>query len=126
MVIPENPKRILVCGDRNWRNVELVFKVLNEYWPSVVIMGGARGADAIAGRWALEHEMKLEVFPAEWSIYGRGAGPVRNQRMLDEGRPDMVLAFHNDLKNSKGTRDMVNRSHRVGLPVRIVREEGEA
>jgi hypothetical protein len=124
-MIPDSPKRVLVCGDRNWTDATLVFDVLNSYWPSVIIMGGAKGADNLGGRWAMEHSVKLEVYPAEWRIYGKGAGPVRNQRMLDEGRPDLVVAFHSDLAQSKGTKDMVNRSHRAGIPVRIVRGKGE-
>ena len=53
--------------------------------------------------------------------YGRGAGPRRNRQMLDEN-PDisLVLAFHEDLGRSKGTRDMVRRSEKKGIRTKII------
>lgn len=56
-------------------------------------------------------------FPAKWKEFGRAAGPIRNQQMLDEGKPELVLAFHDDLENSKGTKDMVGRAMKADLPV---------
>lgn len=56
-------------------------------------------------------------FPALWDKHGRAAGPIRNTQMLDEGRPDLVLAFHRDLSESKGTRNMVEQSVKANLPV---------
>ena len=54
--------------------------------------------------------MKVIKFPAEWDKYGKAAGVLRNQQMLDEGYPDLVVYFHKDLENSKGTKDMVTRA----------------
>lgn len=59
-------------------------------------------------------------YPANWQRYGRAAGPVRNQQMLDEGKPDLILAFHQDIVNSKGTADMIRRANRAGVPTRIL------
>lgn len=42
--------------------------------------------------------------------------------MLDEGKPDYVLAFHNDIFNSKGTKDMLNRAKKAGVPCTLVTE----
>jgi hypothetical protein len=90
-----------------------------------VMEGGAKGADAAARAWAcrpfspgvlIEHF----PFPADWDKYGKAAGPIRNQQMLDEGHPDMVIAFHDDLTNSKGTKDMVKRAKKAGVPVYLV------
>ena len=54
--------------------------------------------------------MKVIKFPAEWDKYGKAAGVLRNQQMLDDGHPDLVVYFHKDLENSKGTKDMVTRA----------------
>jgi hypothetical protein len=61
-------------------------------------------------------------FPADWARFGRAAGPIRNQRMLDEGKPTLVLAFHNNIVESKGTKDMVKRARKAGIRVRLFRE----
>lgn len=87
-----------------------------------VIEGDARGADRLAGEWAEEQGEQPLRFPADWEKYGRAAGPIRNQQMLDEGRPDLVLAFSRDITKSKGTKDMVTRAHKAGLPVYIFKD----
>lgn len=130
--------RVLVCGDRNWTNQAIILRELHtvedefDEYITVVIHGDARGADTLAGLAArqmcgYEHPKeqvddntpKLEVYPAQWDKFGRAAGPIRNQQMLDEGKPDLVLAFHADIENSKGTKDMVNRARKAGIPVKV-------
>jgi len=102
---------ILVCGDRKWTDRALVTAALARFPKSVtVIHGGAKGADTIAGEEAARLGMNVAVYNAEWERYGRGAGPIRNERMLKEGRPHTVLAFHDDLANSKGTASMLRLS----------------
>ena len=61
----------------------------------------------------------VEVYPADWTRYGKPAGPIRNRQMLNEGKPDMVIAFHDDLSVSVGTKDMVDIANAAGLPVRL-------
>ena len=64
---------------------------------------------------------------AEWQRYGKGAGPRRNDNMLNE-HPALVIAFHNDLAKSKGTADTVRKAQKRGIAVRVVttREEEPA
>lgn len=57
--------------------------------------------------------MPIESYPADWKRDGRGAGPIRNQRMIDEGKPHIVIAF----PGGKGTADMVMRAEMAGIPV---------
>ncbi len=126
--------KILVCGDRNWTDYNKVRATLDKlakehsiyynpddnWLPSdlTIIHGGARGADDMAGQWAIVNWVgHLEVFPANWEKHGRAAGPIRNQQMLDDGQPDLVVAFHPDLSKSKGTADMVKRAKKAGVPV---------
>lgn len=118
--------RILVCGDRNWTDEATILRRLEEYRPIarevVVIHGAARGADTLGRAIAEGLGYRILGFPANWRRYGRAAGPIRNQQMLDEGRPDLVLAFHNDIQNSRGTRDMVARARLAGIPVEVICE----
>jgi hypothetical protein len=83
----------------------------------VIIEGGAKGADSIARDWAMSRQRPLLIFPAHWDRYGRAAGPMRNKQMLEKGKPDIVLAYHNDLEHSKGTRNMVDQASKAGLEV---------
>lgn len=112
--------RLLVCGDRNWENVRVVRRVLVEIRPDVVIEGEARGADSIAREIAESLRIPVLKYPAQWNRYGRGAGYRRNQQMLDEGNPTHVVAFHDDVYSSKGTRDMMARAMRAGVPTCVV------
>lgn len=114
------PRRVLICGDRHWTDRFLISMVLNTLpADAVIIHGAAPGADTIAGNIAREMGLRVEPYPAEWDKHGHAAGPIRNQQMLDEGKPTEVHAFHSDLKKSKGTKDMVRRARTAGLPVAI-------
>jgi hypothetical protein len=116
--------RILVCGDRNWTDYDLIVRTLDGLGggPHICIDGMARGADSLGNRaamilWPTRAHLR---FPAQWRLYGKGAGPVRNMQMLDEGRPDLVLAFHDDLAHSRGTAHMVRIARKAGVAVRVV------
>jgi hypothetical protein len=131
--------RILVCGDRNWTDRQLILDTLlrvediADKYILTVIHGNAQGADKLAGEAAKlmcgyttpteqveRNTPKVWVFQAKWNLYGKAAGPIRNQQMLTEGNPDLVLAFHDNLAESKGTKDMVNRAKRAGIPVEVI------
>lgn len=114
----DRPLRVLFTGDRNWEKSEVVVLAV-ALLPSgsVVIEGGARGLDSLARVVAEGLGYEVVEFPADWQKHGKRAGPIRNQQMLDEGKPDLVIAFHHELGQSRGTRDMVRRALRAGLPV---------
>jgi hypothetical protein len=116
-------RRVLVCGGRDFYDVSLVNRTLNAGHArspvGVLIHGGARGADRLAGAWAEARGIPVEVFPvlpADWERLGPKAGPLRNARMLDEGRPDVVVAF----PGGAGTADMVEQAKARGFNVRLV------
>ena len=111
--------RLLVCGSRDWKDYEAVRGQIVLLGPSAVVHGGARGADRIAGQVAEALGIPAEVFPAQWRLHGLGAGYIRNRQMLVEGKPDYVLAFHDDLEHSKGTRNMIARARVAGIPVEV-------
>lgn len=87
--------------------------------PDLVIEGEAPGADTLAREAAEYFGIPVLAFPANWQKYGRAAGPIRNTEMLNEGKPDMVVAFHNDYLHSKGTKNMVEQALKRGLKVVI-------
>lgn len=111
-------RRILVCGDRRWTERGRIYTVLSALRGKsvTIIHGAARGADTLAGDVAGGLGFIVVPVPADWAKYGRAAGPIRNRQMLDM-QPDLVIAFHHDLPNSKGTKDCVLEARRRGIPV---------
>jgi YspA, cpYpsA-related SLOG family len=113
-------QRILVCGSRTWSDFETLRTILDAEPDTdvVLIHGGARGVDRLAGEYARQRGWPVEVYPADWDRHGKAAGPIRNQRMLDEGRPTEVIALTDKpLHESRGTADMVRRATRAGIQV---------
>lgn len=109
---------VLVCGGRDYTDQEHIWAVLDDIHETTpiawILHGGASGADTLAGRWAQARGVSCRVFYADWQTHGRVAGMRRNQRMLDEGRPDLVVAF----PGGRGTRDMIQRAYAAGVPIR--------
>lgn len=113
---------ILVSGDRNWTNIDTVYRELSKYreYAVTLVHGGARGLDSITHNIALEFGWETKEYLAHWDKFGKAAGPIRNQEMLDKERPNFLLAFHPNIESSRGTKDMVNRATKAGIPVTIV------
>lgn len=128
--------RVLVCGGRDYadgRHLIAELDRLHEAMPfSVVIEGDAPGADWMAGShppeqwvrgrfyadpgWAWVRRIPGEHYPADWDRHGKAAGPIRNRQMLDEGKPDLVIAF----PGGRGTANMIEQAERAGVPVRRI------
>ena len=113
---------ILVCGGRTYGNKEKVYEVLSSIHKekniTTLIHGAAKGADTIAGYWARENTIKEKQCPALWNTYGKAAGSIRNQKMLDDNKIDLVIAF----PGGKGTADMVQRAKKANIEVKEVLE----
>lgn len=114
--------RILVCGSRHFDDYNLMratfLKEMSE--GDTLIHGCARGADLLAEEvWNnFPGEGFTERYPANWATYSKGAGPIRNKQMLDEGKPDMVIAFL--APNSRGTKNMIEQAEKAGVPVKVI------
>lgn len=112
--------RVLVCGGRDYRDKDHAFLTLDklhaEQGITHIIQGGANGADYLAVRWSEERGLPSRQFAADWNAYGPAAGPIRNARMIAEGKPDLVLAF----PGGRGTADMIRKAEAAGIPVRRV------
>jgi len=114
--------RVLVTGGRNFYDQNTVFQALDaleeKHGELVVIQGGASGADLIARNWCFRHKSRVRMInePADWKAHGKAAGPIRNQVMIDDHQPNLVLAF----PGGRGTEDMVRRAVAAGIPVKRV------
>ena len=107
--------RIIICGGRTYADRARVAAVLDQYAAAkpTIVHGGAPGADTLADREARARGLRVEIFPAQWDVHGRAAGPIRNQEMVRAGG-DLVIAF----AGGRGTADCLRRAKRAGIPTR--------
>ncbi len=109
--------RVLVCGGREYSGKAELFGILDRLHAKTpitcIIHGAASGADILGMSWAAYRSISYVSFPAAWKQHGLSAGMQRNQQMLDEGRPDLVLAF----PGGTGTHDMISRARQQGFSV---------
>lgn len=109
--------KVLVCGSRYFEDRRVLGRALSalhaETPITLIIQGGATGADHLAKLWAHHQKVSVCEFPANWKFHGKAAGPIRNQSMLDIMAPDLVVAF----LGGAGTADMVRRSEAAGVRV---------
>ncbi len=111
--------RTIIAGSRRITDPAIVGKAVEAsgFDVSVVVSGCAPGVDSLGEAWAKENGIPIDPHPAEWSKYGRRAGPIRNQRMIDYGKAEALVAIPDD--KSIGTLDMIQRAKRHGLHVYI-------
>lgn len=114
--------RVLVCGGRDYDDgaklSAVLHKLHSEAGIDVLIEGGANGADYLAHVWATMNDIDTERYEADWETFGTFAGPMRNQRMLDEGKPDLVIAFpRRNGKWGNGTLNMIGKARKAGVQV---------
>lgn len=127
--------RILVCGGRDFTDKAFVYRILYDFiinhgltfdldvfgpiydWCKItIISGGAKGVDTFAINFSESYGTKLEIYMADWEKYPKAAGPIRNQQMLDEAKPNIVIAF----PGGKGTANMIRRARKAGVEIREV------
>ncbi len=108
--------------------VNLLDSVHSHRGISILIEGGATGADRMARYWAINKGIPVETYGADWERHGKAAGPIRNSRMIDDGLPDLVLAFveGTNLADSRGTADMVGKAERAGIETHVVYNDPQA
>ena len=108
---------VLVTGSRDWKDEKSIYSALkNEPRDTVVLQGGAFGADFMAKQSATALGFHSLTMPALWGFHGKKAGPIRNRTMLDL-KPVKVLAFRRNM--SRGTTDCIEEAQRRGIPVEI-------
>lgn len=111
--------RILVAGGRDFSDFDKLSITLSSVTKGikrediVIIQGGAKGADRLAWEWAKANQVRMEEFKANWGLHGRAAGPIRNQEMLTEGKPDIAVIA----PGGRGTADMVRRLENASIPI---------
>ena len=112
--------RIAVCGGRSFTDFDVFSHVLDAFKFDEIISGGAKGADSMAERYAIECGIELTVCLAEWDKFpGNSAAYERNKMMVDMA--DSVIAFWDG--KSKGTRMTMQLCWKAGKPLSIIRTD---
>lgn len=123
--------KVLVTGDRNWTHEPAIYAELSKLPEgTVVIHGDCRGADHMAAEIATKIGFETRAYPADWRKFPKTAGPIRNRLMLKEEHAifepiDLCLAFHNDIENSKGTKDMLSLVKKAGIKWKLITSNQE-
>ena len=109
--------KVLVCGGRNYRDYLRLDDELGALHLAeeidLIIQGGAKGADFLATVFAEQESIEWVECPAQWDTHGRAAGHIRNQKMLDDYHPDLVVAF----PGGPGTANMIAKAKKAGVRV---------
>jgi hypothetical protein len=117
--------RVVVFGGRDFHKQDLAFRALDQidaqYGIDLVIDGKANGADKIGNLWAVIRGKETERYPADWAKFGRAAGVIRNRQMIEEGNPEMGIAF----PGGRGTENMKKQLKEHGIKVLNVVIKGE-
>lgn len=105
-----------MTGGRKYRDRQRLYLELDRLHEAkritLIIQGKGKGADELAEDWADERGVPCESYPADWSL-GRAAGPIRNSKMIKEGRPDVGVCF----PGGDGTADMTKKLRRAGVAI---------
>ena len=111
--------KICVNGSRTFNNYDYLDNKLKGYLKDkkdvVLIVGGARGADKLAEKWARINSVPFKLMEANWTALGKSAGYKRNQEMINIA--DELISFW-DL-DSRGTQHTIECARRKEIPVTI-------
>ena len=111
--------KVAIIGSRNFNDYELVVETLLEYENiiTLIVSGGAKGADMLGERWAKEKNKELLVFHPDWVKYGKSAGFIRNKDIIENS--DIVFAFWDGI--SKGTKHSIDLSVKLNKELKIIK-----
>lgn len=128
-------KYILITGAREYPDLELVEnQIWGEFDPEedcYLIEGEARGVDKHSADIAKKLGINVVAMPAQWKLYGRAAGPIRNREMVklarhkaENGNEVICLAFPlKPRREGSGTWECIDRVKAAGLPIKVFAQE---
>lgn len=117
-----NTFKVIIAGGREFDDYPLLEKTMDNLLSNtrtdiIVVCGMARGADSLGEKYAKSRGYQIDYFPANWNLYGKKAGYIRNEQMAKNA--DALVAFWDG--QSKGTKHMINLAYKYNLKVRIKR-----
>ena len=113
---------LIIAGSRTINlRPSIIHKILIKHgWnPKTIISGKARGADHSGELYAKAYGLNLKEFPAEWDLYGKKAGYLRNGKMAKEGTA-LLLLWDGE---SRGSLNMLTQMKKLNKPVLVVKSK---
>jgi DNA-binding transcriptional regulator PaaX len=109
--------RTIIAGSRSCTKYRYVAEAMTniEWTPTSIISGTAHGADQLGELWAIENNVPIERFPANWVGNGMSAGFIRNEEMANNA--DALVALWDG--KSTGTLHMIELAELFGLDIYI-------
>lgn len=111
--------KVIIAGSRDIIDyaIHYVIKAIEQskFDITEVVSGGARGIDWCGEKWAEANDVPIKRFPAQWNVYGKRAGFIRNVEMAEYA--DALIAIWDG--ESRGTRHMIHEAQKRQLPVFI-------
>lgn len=109
--------RVVICGSRNITNYDLLNQVIedSEFNITSVISGCARGVDKLGEEWARKHNIEVFRVPANWEMFGKSAGIIRNKMMIKGC--DAVIALWDG--KSRGTKHAIDYAYSLSKPIHL-------
>ena len=112
--------KVSIVGSRDFDNYEFMSKCIDEINKeecpiSLIISGGAKGADSLAEKYAKEHIIPTKIYYPDWIKYGKRAAAIRNDLIVSES--DRVVAFWDG--NSRGTKMTIDFAKSQNKPLSI-------
>lgn len=101
--------RVCVTGGRDFKDWRFVWRSLNEFEAAhgeitELGHGNAKGADTHAKKWAEQAGILVRKYEADWDRWGDSAGSIRNEEMLDDFVPDVLIVFPGGVGTQHATR----------------------
>lgn len=109
--------KTIIAGMRDFHHYKTLLSAAQKcpFEITSVVSGGAKGVDALGERFAADHSLPIERYPADWKKHGRAAGPIRNAEMAENA--EALLAIWDG--KSRGTGNMIFNAKKRGLAVHV-------
>jgi len=108
--------KVAVIGSRSFDDYEELKRVLSKINITLLVSGGAKGADSLGERYADENNISKKIYLPNWEKFGKSAGMIRNDDIIKKA--DIVVAFWD--QESKGTLNAINKAKRQNKKLIII------
>ncbi len=108
--------KVIIAGSRGITDYNLIEQAVIEsgFEITEVVSGTACGVDTLGEQWAMNHNIPIKRFPAQWDQFGKSAGPRRNMDMAKYGEALIAITV-----GSPGTKSMIEIAKRMNLKIHV-------
>jgi len=108
--------KVAVIGSRTFNDYEEIKRTLSAINITLLVSGGAKGADTLGEQYAKENNIPTKIFFPDWNKHGKAAGFIRNTDIINEA--ELVVAFWDN--SSKGTKDSLQKAEKAGKKILVI------